>query len=263
LLAALDVLVARCSGQRDVLMMVPTACRQRFLAGAVVGFFANMVVLRTEVPPRLSFAALVRRVNAEILAGVLRQDVPFEKVVDALRPDRSLSHDPLARMACSFLPAGAATLDLPGVEATYEEIPNGGSKFDLHFVITDHADALTVSAEHSVDIFDRGSIEALLGRYRLLLEGACERPDAEVADLPLLAPEERRRLLVELNDTRRDHGPGGTLPDLFAAAAARAPDAPALSCAGRETSYRELDAWSNRIAHALRARGGGPGRRVG
>ena len=156
LLSALALLVARCSGQRDVLVMIPIACRQRFAADDVIGFFSNMVVLRLDVEEDAAYRDLLRRVGAEIMDGVLRQDVPFEKVVEAVRPERSLAHDPLARIALSFLPAPAAAIDLPGVEATYDEIPNGGSKFDLHVTVTERAGDLLCIAEYNGDIFDAG-----------------------------------------------------------------------------------------------------------
>jgi amino acid adenylation domain-containing protein len=263
LLAGLDVLLARCSGQRDVVVMVPFACRQRFAAEQVIGFFANMLVLRAEVPDRLGYRELVQRVNREIMAGGLRQDVPFEKVIEALRPDRSLDHEPLVRIACSFLPAPASALDLPGVEATYGEIPNGGSKFDLHFVISEHGRDLTVSAEYNGDIFDGETIQAHLERYRLLLESAVAAPERAVADLGLLAPAELQRIVGAWNDTGADYCRSATLPDLVTAAAARAPEAPALSFEGQEVCYRELDRRSNRIARCLRARGVGAGALVG
>jgi amino acid adenylation domain-containing protein len=259
LLGALDVQLARYSGQNDVVVMVPVACRQRFAADETIGFFANMVVLRTEVAQEQSYRDLVQRVNKEIMAGLFRQDVPFEKVIEALRPERSLSHDPLARIAMSFLPAHGSTLDLPGVEARYEEIPNGGAKFDLHFVVSEHAEDLSVSAEYNTDIFNAGTIEAFLERYRLLLDAAGAAPSLAVADLPLLTPAERQGILVAWNETAAAYPRDATIPSLIVAAAARTPDGPAVSFDGREITYAELDRGSNRVAHSLRARGVGPG----
>jgi amino acid adenylation domain-containing protein len=263
LLAALAVLLARCAGQREAVVMVPMACRQRFLAEEVVGFFANVVVLRSEVPPEIPFVGLVRRVNAELMAGALRQDVPFERVVEALHPDRSLSHDPLARVALSFLPARAATLDLPGVTATYGEIPNGGAKFDLGFVVTEHADHLTCSVEYNSDIFDPETVEALLGRYRLVLEAGVADPSLCVADLPLLGAEERRRVLVEWNATDHAHPQDRTLTEVFEAQADATPQAVALAFEGRTLTYRALDQRANQLARVLRRHGVGPEALVG
>jgi amino acid adenylation domain-containing protein len=263
LLAALDVLLARCSGQPDVVVMIPIACRQRFAAEEVIGFFSNMVVLRTAVPDRLGFRELLQRVGAEVMAGVLRQDVPFEKVIEAIRPDRSLAHDPLARVALSFLPASGAKLALPGVRATYAELPNGGAKFDLHVTIAELDEGLSCIAEYNSDIFEPATMAALLDHYHLLLEAAADDPDRAVADLPLLAPAERRRIVVEWNATRAAFPSEASLPDLVRAAAERTPDAPAASFEGRAMSFAELSQKSRRIARCLRARGVGPDVLVG
>src|SRR6185437_121836 len=202
LLSGLFTLLARTSGQRDLVLMIPVACRQRFDARQVIGFLSNMIVIRVSVPDRVQFRSLVQRVGAEVMAGVLRQDVPFEKVVEALRPDRSLAHDPLARIALSFLPAQGATLSLPGVQAAYDEIPNGGAKFDLHVTIAERGDGTaTCIAEYNCDVYDADTIVGLLDRYHRLLEGAASDPDRAVADLPFLGEEERRRLVVECNRT--------------------------------------------------------------
>src|SRR6185437_4686956 len=199
------------------------------------------------------------------MAGVLRQDVPFEKVVEALRPDRSLAHDPLARIALSFLPAEGATLSLPGVEASYAEIPNGGAKFDLHVTIAERpgSEGLTCIAEHNADIFDAGTMEALLDRYHRLLEGAAEDPDRAVDDLPLLAPEERSRILVEWNRTEHAFPREASLPALVRAVAQRTPSAPAVAFEGQEIRYDALCRRAAQVARCLRARGVVPGERVG
>ncbi len=259
LLSGLFALLARTSGQRDLVVMVPVACRQRADAAEVVGFFANMVVLRVPVPARVPFQELIQRVGAELMGGVLRQDVPFEKVLEALRSERSLSYSPLARIAFSFLPAQATTLRLPGVEASaFAEIPNGGSKYDLLFVVSEHADDLTLSAEYNGDIFDAETVEALLDHYRVLLAAAGAAPDLAVGDLPLLAPDERRRVLVEWNETGAEYPREASLPGLFAATAAREAARAAVSFEGQEITYAELDRRSNQVARCLRARGVGP-----
>jgi amino acid adenylation domain-containing protein len=272
LLAALKVLLARCSGQRDIAVMTPVACRQRVGGDGVIGFFANMIVLRSEVPDRLPFRDLLQRVSGEIIGGVLRQDVPFEKVIEVLRPERSLSHDPLARVALSFLPAPGATLTLPGVSATYAEIPNQGAKFDLHVTLAElegpdpgRAGALSCIAEYNSDIFDPATIEDLLGHYHLLLGSLAGEHAAlrAVADVPLLAPDERRRILVDWNDTAAPLSAGARVEALVEAAASRTPDAPAASFEGTEIRYGELCRRGRQVARCLRARGVGPEVRVG
>src|SRR5262249_25389690 len=155
----------------------------------------------------------------------------------ALRPERSLSHDPLARIGLSFLAAHAATLALPGVEASYAEIPNGGAKFDLNLIVTEHAEDLSCSAEYNGDIFDAPTIERLLGHYGVLLESAGTDPDERVRALPMLPLPERRRLLVEWNDTARHHPTDALVHEVFAAQAARTPEAVAIRFEGRDVSY--------------------------
>ena len=262
LLAGLNVLLARTSGQSNVVVMTPIASRQRFAAEAVIGYFANLVLLRTEVPDGLGFGELAGRVNKEIMAGVFRQDVPFEKVIEAVRPERSLSYDPLARVSLSFLPAHASALDLPGVQADYREIPCGGAKFDLSLIVIEHAEHLTVSVEYNTDVFDAGTMTAFLERYRLLLAAAVAAPDQPVGELPWLTAAEQAQL-AGWNATARAY-PGETLVhELFAAQAARTPEAVALRFEGREVRYGELDRRANQLAHALRKRGVGPDTLVG
>jgi amino acid adenylation domain-containing protein len=264
LLAGLDVLFARCSGRRDVLLMVPAAARQRWAAEDVVGFFANMVLLRVDVSPGVSFGELARRVAQEILRGISRQDVPFEKVVEALRPERSLRHDPLANLAVGFLPAHASALELPGVRTTsFRHVKNGGSKFDLHVMLVDHADHVSIGIEYNADVFDQETIEALLARYEVLLGAALAAPDTAVDALPWLTPEEERQVLVAWNDTRRAYPRDASLVSLFRAVAARRRGAAALSFEGCGMSYGELDRRSDQLARALARRGAGPGELVG
>ncbi len=262
LLAALDVLLARWSGQRDVVVMVPMAGRQRFGAEAVIGYFANMVVLRTEVADDLSFGELVKRVNKEIMAGVFRQDVPFAKVIEALRPDRSLGDDPLGRISLSFFSVPGSTLSLPGVKSTYSEIPNGGAKFDLSLIVSEHAEDLTISAEYNGDIYDAETVDALLEHYRLLLASAVAEPSLAVAELPLLTSGEER-LLAAWNATAHAYPEDRAIHEIFEAQVDATPDAVAVVFGDRALTYRELDVQANQLARALRARGVGPEALVG
>jgi amino acid adenylation domain-containing protein len=263
--SALALLVARCGAERGVLVMIPVACRQRFAADRVIGFLSNFVVLRLEVDDDAPYRDLLRRAGAEIMNGVLRQDVPFEKVVEAVRPERSLSHDPLARIALSFLPGPAAAIDLPGVAASYAQIPNGGSKLDLHVTVTERDGDLLCVAEYNSDIFEPGTMDRLLGHYATLLDAAAADPGCAAGDLPLLTHDERRRALVEWNEGA-GHRPGlrgAGVAGLVAAAAARAPESVAASSGGHAITYRELVRRGRKVARCLRARGVGPEVRVG
>src|ERR1041385_2217409 len=159
MLAALEILLARISGQSDIGMVVPVDCRSRFNATEVIGYFANAIVLRNDVPDDLPFHELLKNVRTEVMVGLLRKDVPFNQVVEKIQPERSLSHDPLSSVAFSFLPARGSKLELPGVDATYGEISNGGAKFDLHFYAAEVGEELSFTAEYNTDIFDQATIE--------------------------------------------------------------------------------------------------------
>ncbi len=265
LLTTLKVLLARYSGQGDISVLVPVGCRQRFSAESIIGYFANLVVLRVPVADRAPFRQLLREVNTAVVGGLMRQDVPFEKVIEAIGPARSLSHDPVGSVALSFLPERGSKLALPGVEAVYSEIPNGGSKFDLQFFIAEVGEELTFCTEYNRDIFDQATIDQLGAHYLGLLERVTAMPDAAVADLPILTESERARILFEWNKTLADYPRQATIPDLVRSVAARTPDAPAASFEGKRITYAELERRSNRIARALRKRGvgGAAGVRVG
>ncbi len=263
LLTALEVLLARYSGQRDITVLVPVACRSRFAAESVIGYFANILVLRSDVDSELPVRALLKSVSAEVLSGLMRQDVPFERVVQATRPERSLGHDPLSSVGLSFLPAGGSRLDLPGVSATYGELSNGGSKFDLHLFVAEVGGELTVTTEFSTDLFDRATVDRLNEHYLVLLEAMADDPGAPVHALPLMRRWEHDRVLREWNATERDYHEPRMIHEIFEAQVDATPDAVALEFEGHTVTYRELDRRANRLARALRARGVGPDVLVG
>ena len=263
LVATLDVLLARYSGQSDITTLVPFASRGRFGADDVMGYFANVVVLRVDVAEHITFRALLKQVGAEVMGGLSRQDVPFEKVINSIRPERSLSHDPLGSVGLSFLPRSASTLDLPGVEASFDEVPNGGAKFDLQFFIAETADDLTFCLEYNSDIFEEATIERMLGHYRVLLEAILTDPTKTIAELPILTPAEQRQVLIDWNATASEFPRDASIPSLVEVTARRSPDAIAASFEGQKLTYAELSRRSNQVARCLQARGVGPGVLVG
>ena len=217
-----------------------------------MGFLANMVVIRVTVPDAVALPRPGRARRREVMAGVLRQDVPFEKVVEALRPERSLGHDPLARIALSFLPRRGATLSLPGVEATYSEIPNGGAKFDLHFIIAERGDARTASPSTTAT--------SSTGRRSRACSSATPAPRRRRP--PIRAPSAICRCSGRRsvggswsNETRRRRRPrDASLLELVRAAAARAPGAPAATLRGARTSATTSSTGGARRSRAACAR---------
>ena len=258
LLASLDVLLARYAGSDDVPVIVPFACRQRYGADAVMGYFANILVLRTPVDGDAPFRDLLKRVGKQVMDALLRQDVPFEQIVERVNPERSLGRDPLGSVGLSFLPGRGSKLELPGIESTYREVPNGGAKFDLQLFVAEAAGELTCSLEYNADVFDEATARRMLDHYHVLLEAVVATPGAKVSELPLLRASEREDMVYAWNATAADY-PRVATPELVA----RQSDAVVASFEGDELSYRELDRRSTAVAHALIARGVKVGDRVG
>uniref|UniRef100_UPI00117D71D9 non-ribosomal peptide synthetase n=1 Tax=Streptomyces sp. NRRL B-24572 TaxID=1962156 RepID=UPI00117D71D9 len=270
--AALATLLSRLSGATDIPIGTPIAGRTDDALEDLVGFFANTLVLRTEVDGTASFAELVARVRETDLTAYAHQDVPFERLVDVLNPARSMARHPLFQTMLTFdnvarrgTPAepdrepGA----LPDVAATGQGVGTGVARFDLMFLLGERHTAdgapggIAGVLEYATDLFDRDTAQALADRLVGVLTAVAERPHAPVGALDVLPDRERRRVLTDWNDTARAL-PAGTVPELFRAQAARTPDATALAFADTTLTYEELDARSDRLALALAERGVGP-----
>ncbi len=262
LLAAFKVLLRRCSGQTDLLVGCPVANRTRAELEGLVGFFVNTLVLRTDLSGDPTFRELVGRVKAVALEAYAHQDLPFEKLVGALNPERALSHSPLFQVVFNLQNA-PLRLHQEGLTVSALNTATGTAKFDLTLFVTDTPRDLRASIAYSTDLFDRGTVERLLGHYGRLLEGVVADPDCRISALPLLSEEERRQVLVEWNRTERELPRDATLAGLFEAQVERTPDAVAVVFEGESVSYRELNRRANRLAHRLRTLGVAPEVRVG
>ncbi|HEU4403667.1 MAG TPA: amino acid adenylation domain-containing protein, partial [Polyangiaceae bacterium] len=261
LLAAFYALLCRQSGQRDLVVGTPVAGRPRPELEPLVGFFLNTLALRVRVGEAASFRELVGRVREATLDALAHQDLPFERLVEALKPPRDPSRSPIFQ-AMFVYEGPAPALALPGVEATPLDVEPGWAKFDLTLSARDDAGGgLDCSWEYDRALFDAETVERLAAHYGRLLAGALADPDRALGDLPLVTDEERRLLLeAGAGGPRAAWGP---LAEALTEQAGRTPDAVALAFGGREISFAELDARSNQIARALRRRGVGPGGLVG
>ncbi|GHF64089.1 non-ribosomal peptide synthetase [Streptomyces griseosporeus] len=267
--AALAALLSKLSGSTDVPIGTPIAGRTDEALENLVGFFANTLVLRTEVAPDEPFTALVAKVRETDLTAYAHQDVPFERLVDVLNPVRSMARHPLFQTMLTFDNVAARdTADpahagpMPDVAASGQHVGTGVARFDLMFRLGERHTAdgtpggIAGVLEYAADLFDRDTARRLADRLVAVLTAAADRPDAPVGALDTLPESDRGRLLVDWNDTAREL-PSEHLPALFRAQAARTPHAPALDFEGRTLGYRELDLRSDRLAHALAARGVG------
>src|SRR5499425_1360040 len=260
--AGLAALLSRLGAGDDIAIGSPIAGRTDRALEDLVGFFVNTLVLRTDTSGNPSFRDLIGRVRASNLAAYSHQELPFERLVEALNPARSLAHHPLFQVMLALQNNAPAQLELKGLSARVEPVVGTSAKFDLSVSLAEQrgadgsAGGLSGVMEYASDLFDRGSVEALAGRLVRLLEAAVAAPDVAIGRLEILSAEERRTLLQEWTATGRAL-PGATLPQLFAAQAAATPDAVAVVFAGEQLSYGELDARANQLAHHLRALGVG------
>ncbi|GGK04495.1 hypothetical protein GCM10010123_38050 [Pilimelia anulata] len=262
--AGLAALLTRLGAGTDITIGTPIAGRTDDTLDDLVGFFVNTLVLRTDTAGDPTFRELLGRVRAFDLAAYAHQDIPFERLVEALNPARSLARHPLFQVMLAHQHMPADALALADLAVAPESTGAGGAKFDLavDLLEVEGVDGLDGVLEYRVDLFDAATAANLADRLVRLLAAVVADPERSIGTLDLLTDAERHTVLVEWNDTALAHGEPGTLPALFAARAARSPDATALVCGDTRYTFAELDAAANRLAHELVARGAGPERVV-
>ncbi|MBE1577330.1 non-ribosomal peptide synthase/polyketide synthase [Amycolatopsis roodepoortensis] len=253
--AAVAALLHRLGAGDDIPLGAPSSGRVDERLEPLIGFFVNSLVLRTDLSGDPSFGDLLSRVRANDLAAFEHQDLPFERLVDAVNPERSLARHPLFQVMVVYLPEAEAGLKLPGLRAVQEEFAQGVAKFDLEFGFLENGDGIAGAIEYSADLFDHGTAESFARRLVAVLDQVAADPAIPVGELDLLGEDERTRL-GRWNDTAHDVPPT-TLPELFEAQVARTPDAPAVVFEGVELSYAEFDVRANQLARWLVEQGVG------
>ncbi|MET0396779.1 MAG: amino acid adenylation domain-containing protein, partial [Longimicrobiaceae bacterium] len=262
LLAGWQVLLGRYAATDDVVVGTPIANRTRAEVEGLIGFFVNTLVLRSDLAGDPSFRALLARVRETTLGAFAHQDLPFERLVEELAPERSLSHNPLFQVMFALQNAERGTLALGGLEMEPLGGADAAAKFDLGVTLFEAGERIEGRIDYRADLFDASTIERMAEHFRLLLEAAVADPDRRISDLRLVSAAEERRLLEEWNPPRT-YPDEKLVPRLLAEQAARTPDSPAVSGAGESLTYAELDARATRLADALRALGVGPETPVG
>ncbi|MFL5385414.1 MAG: amino acid adenylation domain-containing protein, partial [Longimicrobiaceae bacterium] len=263
LLAVFQALLARYAGSGDVVVGIPVAGRATREEEALVGLFVNTVVLRADLGGDPTFREALRRVRAASLDAYRHAEVPFERLVAELQPERSLGHSPLFQAMFTLRDADTAAGALPGLSARRLSPARETSKFDLLLELAPHAEGLDATLTYSTDLFEPGTAARMLGHLCRLLEEAGRDADRRLSRLALMDEAERRRVVEEWNATDAGYPAGACVHDLFRAQAARTPEAVALSWQSERLTYAELEARANRLANALRRRGVGPEVRVG
>jgi aspartate racemase len=262
LLAAYKVLLHRYTGESDIVVGTPMAGRQMAETEELIGLFINTVALRTDVSGDLSFRKLLERVKRVALEAYAHQDLPFERLVKELQPERRLGHNPLFQVMFVLQSEDIQPLQLSGLAAEQFRIDHAMTNFDLTLDIVERDGQMVCLFETDADLFESETIARMMDHFRILLEGAVTDPEQPISQLPLLTETERRRLLIEWNDTRTEYPEQECIQELFEQQVSERPDAGALVYEDCQMTYRELNSRANQLAHYLRRRGIAPDTRV-
>jgi amino acid adenylation domain-containing protein len=256
LLAGLSALLGRYTGQDDLAVGTFIANRPRAELEGLIGFFVNTLALRVDVGGDPTFAELLARARETCLGAYAHQDIPFEKLLEELHPERDLSRTPFFQVMLVVHNAPLPPLELPGASMRLLSLPARRAHFDLTVHVEEQDDGLIARFEYNTDLFDEATIAALAGHYRRLLEAAAADPGQRVSQLPLLAAEEEHRLITEWNDTASDVPVDACIHQLFEQQADS--DAVAVIGATDRLTYRQLNQRANQLARYLRDHGAGP-----
>jgi amino acid adenylation domain-containing protein len=257
LLGAFKVLMSRYTGQEDIVVGTPIAGRERVETERVIGIFVNTVVIRSEVRGDRSYREVLRGVREAVLEAQSHQEMPFEKIVEAMRPERSLSHSPLFQVMFDQAVTRSELPSLSSLNATYLDINFASAKFDLRMSVAKEGTALVASMEYDQELFDEPTIERMLNHYEILLESIVNDPDCLVSELSLLTGVEEQQILGEWNDTVREYERGRCIQEVIKEQALLHPDAIAVSYEEEQISYDELNRRANKVGRYLRKRGVG------
>ena len=255
LLAAFKVLLSRYTGQYDIVLGAPIAGRTDARTEGLIGVFANTLVLRTDLSGDPTFRALLKRVRTVALEAYNHQELPFEKVVELVQPERDLSYNPLFQVLFALHNTPPALLELPGLVADPIAVDSGTARFDLALDLREQPQGLVGSLEYNTDLFDAATITRMLGNFQTLLECIAADSDRRLSTLSLLTEAERQQVLVEWNGKPVHPARDSCLHELFEAHVERAPDAIAVVSEGKQLTYGELNRRANQLAHHLRKRG--------
>ncbi|WP_437630406.1 non-ribosomal peptide synthase/polyketide synthase [Sorangium sp. So ce854] len=265
LLAAYSALLHRYTGQEDIVVGSPVAGRDRAEAQGLIGCFINLLALRVDLSGAPTFLELLGRVREVTLGAYAHQELPFARLVEALRPDRDPSRTPIFQAVLILQSTPMPALSLGDVKLTPVVTETGGSAFDVTMTVTDRPEGIQLALEYSADLFDAATIDRMLGHARALLGGVAADPARPIAELPLLDAEELRTVCVTWNQTDRSFAldEGACIHHLVEAAARRRPRAAAAVCGDERLDHGELARRSRKLANHLIRRGVGPGALVG
>jgi amino acid adenylation domain-containing protein len=265
LLAAFKILLYRYTQQEDIVVGSPIANRNRSEIEGLIGFFVNSLVLRTNLSGNPTFREVLNRVKEVALEAYAYQDLPFEKLVEELEPERKINQNPLFDVAFALQNAPMKALKLPELTLHPEQFNTGTTRFDLEFHLwesssgndlwVDSSQGISGLVVYSTDLFDDATITRMLGHFQTLLENIVANPETRIANLQILSQLEQNQLLIEWNQTEIDYPQNNCIHELFTAQVERTPDAIALVFDNEKISYGELSDRTNQLAHYLQKLG--------
>ena len=258
LFAAFNTLLYRYTGQQDLLVGVPVAGRNRVETERLIGVFINTLALRTELTGNLTFLELLQRIRKVTLEAYQHQELPFERLVETLRPDRDLSRAPLFQVMFQLRNLPKWNVKIPGLRVDPIKLDIGVARFDLTLEVDEMQRSLECTFEYSTDLFNPATIDRMQGHFQTLLVSITANPEQRLSDLPLMTQSERHQLLVEWNDTDKDYPSDKRIHELFEEQVERTPDSVAVVFEGEALTYRELNRRANQLAHYLIGLGVGP-----
>ncbi len=253
--AAWAVLLSRLSGQRDVIIGTVVANRSRPELEGLIGFFVNTLALRIELDADRCVEELLGQVKELTLQAYAHQDIPFERLVEALQPQRSLNRNPLFQVMLAVQNAPAGAMQLPGLTVSPEHGVGHTSKFDLVLSLEEHGEQIAGGITYSTDLFDRETVERWMACFVVLLRSMAERPRTPIGELPILPDEERRKVVELFNATAAAYPHDRLIGELFEDQVRRTPDAIAVIGGTSSLTYAQLNVRANQLAHYLREQG--------
>jgi amino acid adenylation domain-containing protein len=261
-MAAFQTLLWRYTNQESIAVGTPVASRNEIELEGVVGLFVNTLVFRSDFTEDMTFRELLRQVRAFSLDSYPHQDLPFEKLVESLVPQRSLDTNPIFQVMFTFQNIPKQVFEIPGLSVKEIGFDSGIAKFDLSAEVWDDGE-FHCQFEYRTGLFEQATIRRMLEHYKNLLLAACDNPDSRIAEMQLMSNQERAQVQIEWNRTAAEYPRDLTIPEAFSQQADRAPDVTALIYQDKRWSYRELNDAANRLAHLLIKKGVGRDSLVG
>ncbi|MGI8965721.1 MAG: non-ribosomal peptide synthetase, partial [Limisphaerales bacterium] len=252
MLAAFQALLYRYTSQDEIIIGTPIAGRNRVETEPLIGFFVNTLALRADFSDDPTFRQLLARARDSSLGAFSNQDLPFEKLVEEIQPERNASQNPLFNVLFAFQNRMVEELQIPGLTFSAIEVDSGTAKFDLTLVLHENGEKLAATLEYNTDLFEAATAARLLVHLETLLEGIIAEPDQRISQMPILTPAERHQILIEWNQTKSNYPKDATVHQLFSAQAQRTPDSIAVIYGNEKISYSELEGRSNQLANYLK-----------